>query len=462
MSATAVPSGRYLAIAFCVSVLVALPHSSRADDLDDGLAAYNRADFAVSLRLLMPLAVGGNAVAQAEIGRIYLTGQGVTQDYLEATKWFRLSAAQRNPQAQEYLGDIYYGGLGVPRDYSAAAKWYELSAQQGDGTSQAELGEQYLSGTGVTNDYPKALVWLQKSADQGNQYGEAGLGDLYVAGHGVEKNLSEAFKWYMLSANQGNTNSQGSIGAMYYFGFGTVQSYPDAFRWYKLAADSGEHGSQNMIGNMYYSGQSVDKNLASAYYWFKKSADQGDSEAQASLGAMYLMGEYVNKDIDEAVTWLALASKQGNKDADKLLAIVRSSNQNSGLSGNGISEVQLESDGGTLVVPVSINNTITLKFTIDSGSADVSVPADVVLTLVRSGTIQTDDFLGQKTYVLADGSTVPSQTFRIRSLKIGDREIDNVTASIADIKGTLLLGQSFLSRFTSWSIDNQRQVLILK
>jgi clan AA aspartic protease (TIGR02281 family) len=123
--------------------------------------------------------------------------------------------------------------------------------------------------------------------------------------------------------------------------------------------------------------------------------------------------------------------------------------------------IALQEQGGTFLVPVSINGAITLKFVIDSGASDVSIPADVVLTLMRTGTIDESDFLGSRTYVLADGSRVPSQTFRIRVLKVGNLEIENVTASIADAKGTLLLGQSFLSRFRSWSIDNQRQVLVL-
>jgi TonB family protein len=63
---------------------------------------------------------------------------------------------------------------------------------------------------------------------------------------------------------------------------------------------------------------------------------------------------------------------------------------------------------------------------------------------------------------LADGSTVPSQRFVIRSLKVGDKTLDNVVGSIAPVTGALLLGQSFLSRFSSWSIDNQRQALVLR
>jgi len=124
--------------------------------------------------------------------------------------------------------------------------------------------------------------------------------------------------------------------------------------------------------------------------------------------------------------------------------------------------VPLVPRGGVLAVPVSINNAITLDFILDSGAADVVIPADVAMTLVRTGTVTDSDFLGQQTYVLADGTSVPSQTFRIRSLKVGNRILENVTASISDPRGDLLLGQSFLSNFQSWSIDNSRRVLTLQ
>ena len=80
---------------------------------------------------------------------------------------------------------------------------------------------------------------------------------------------------------------------------------------------------------------------------------------------------------------------------------------------------------------------------------------------MRAGTISSTDFIGEQTYKLADGSTVPSVTFLIRSLKVGNREIQNVTASVTAVEGSLLLGQTFLSRFKSWSIDNQREMLVL-
>jgi clan AA aspartic protease (TIGR02281 family) len=127
-----------------------------------------------------------------------------------------------------------------------------------------------------------------------------------------------------------------------------------------------------------------------------------------------------------------------------------------------IVEASLKKEGGTFVVPVQINGAITLDFTLDSGAADVSVPADVFSTLARTGTIRDTDIIGEQTYALADGSKSQSVTFTIRSLKVGGRVVENVTGSVAPAQGSLLLGQSFLERFKTWSIDNVKHVLILE
>lgn len=130
-------------------------------------------------------------------------------------------------------------------------------------------------------------------------------------------------------------------------------------------------------------------------------------------------------------------------------------------AGNSPTEVPLEDDSGTFLIPVTINDTIALKFTIDSGASDVTIPSDVASTLVRAGTISAGDYIGSGAAVLADGSEVPSPEFRIRSLRVGNLVLHDVTASITGTNGSLLLGQSFLARLQNWSIDNNRHVLIL-
>jgi hypothetical protein len=124
--------------------------------------------------------------------------------------------------------------------------------------------------------------------------------------------------------------------------------------------------------------------------------------------------------------------------------------------------IKMEESGGVYVVPVRFNNSLTLDAIVDSGATDVSIPADVILVLMRTKTVTQADFLGQQTYVLADGSMVPSQQLLIRSIKVGSITVENVVASIASVNGSILLGQSFLRKFRSWSIDNDQHVLVLK
>ncbi len=124
-------------------------------------------------------------------------------------------------------------------------------------------------------------------------------------------------------------------------------------------------------------------------------------------------------------------------------------------------KISLVEANGVYRVPVLINGVLPLQFVLDSGAADVSLPADVFLTLRRTGTISDDDYIGRGNYRLADGSTVQSDKFFIRELKVGDRILKHIAASIDNVQSPLLLGQSFLMRFASVEIDNARHVLAL-
>jgi len=124
-------------------------------------------------------------------------------------------------------------------------------------------------------------------------------------------------------------------------------------------------------------------------------------------------------------------------------------------------EVALKPDGGTYAVPVLINGVISLDFTIDSGASDVTLPADVARTLIRSGTLTQADLIGAKTFVMANGEEVPSAEFRLHTLQVGNLVLHDVVASVSDADGSLLLGQTFLSRLKNWSFDNSRHSLVL-
>ncbi len=88
-----------------------------------------------------PLARQGDSAAQFRLGVMYYNGQGVTQDYEQAFKWFSLTADQGYSYAQHYLGWMHHRGEGVKKDYKQAVKWYTLAADQGDALSRGYLKE---------------------------------------------------------------------------------------------------------------------------------------------------------------------------------------------------------------------------------------------------------------------------------------------------------------------------------
>ena len=123
--------------------------------------------------------------------------------------------------------------------------------------------------------------------------------------------------------------------------------------------------------------------------------------------------------------------------------------------------VAVEPQYGAFVVPVVLNDVITAKFIVDSGAADVSITEDMVSALMKSGTMTGTDLLGSKTYMLADGTMLQGKIYRMASVRIGGMVMEDVTVRIAAANSSLLLGQSFLRRLKSWSLDNARQVMII-
>ena len=120
---------RSIRLVVCTTVIVlAATVSSYADTLARGRTAFTSGDFTRAARVLLPQAERGNARAQAMVGFMYATGQGLPQSYYAASYWYRLSAEQGDTTGQYLLGLAYDKGQGVPLDEVAAYKWLNLAA----------------------------------------------------------------------------------------------------------------------------------------------------------------------------------------------------------------------------------------------------------------------------------------------------------------------------------------------
>lgn len=152
-----------------------------------------------------------NASALVLLGREYLTGERVPQDFQEARKHFRVAADMGNAAAQFFLGNMHDKGYGVPQDYKEALKWYRLAADQGHAVAQFSVGVFYRDGLGVPQDYFEGAKWTRLAAEQGYDEAQFNLGVMYYHGLGVTQDIKEAAMWWRKAADQGNANAKHNL-----------------------------------------------------------------------------------------------------------------------------------------------------------------------------------------------------------------------------------------------------------
>ena len=100
------------------------------------LETEDRAD--EGAKLMEQAAMGGDARAQARLGKMYMTGNNVELDYVAAHKWFNIAATLGRTDAVELRETV--GALMTPEDIaeaqSAARHWFEHEQPQPPATKQ--------------------------------------------------------------------------------------------------------------------------------------------------------------------------------------------------------------------------------------------------------------------------------------------------------------------------------------
>jgi TPR repeat protein len=166
-----------------------------------------------TLRTLLVAAVGAvalsaSAAAQEPVDVDQVFSQGLAAfergDFATALGSFRLRAEQGDADAQYFLGHMFAAGKGVPENDAEAVRWYGLAAEQGDALAQFMLGSMYANGEGVPENDVKAVKWYRLAAEQGLRMAQTMLGYEYVVGERVRQNYVEAYKWLALAAAKGD------------------------------------------------------------------------------------------------------------------------------------------------------------------------------------------------------------------------------------------------------------------
>jgi clan AA aspartic protease (TIGR02281 family) len=310
-------------------------------------------------------------------------------------------------------------------------------------------------------DHAAEIARLKPLADTGDSAIQYRVAILYAE----SQNLSEAARYYRLAAEQDHAEAQSRLATLNCNGLGVPKNPDECIRLYRLAADHGVTNAQVNLAARYLTGDGTPTNHGEAARLAKLAADKGDGTGQLLLAICYETGVGTGRDRGEAVRLYRLSAGQGNASAEK--ALVRLGEKAAPAAAPATASastltVSLRRQSGVLMVPAVLNGIVSANFVVDSGASDVVVPESLLQALRKAGKFSDADFTGTQMVKIADGSVVKARTFVLRSFSVSNRVLDNVKASVAPNNAMPLLGQSFLQRFSSWSIDNERQVLLLR
>ena len=119
-------------------------------------------------------------------------------------------------------------------------------------------------------------------------------------------------------------------------------------------------------------------------------------------------------------------------------------------------------EGGGIEAPCIINNFLT-NFIFNKETEGFNISLAAAVDLLSKGYISKTDFLGDVEEALGGGTIANNAVFVIKTLRIGENNINDVEATVnytqeVDVK----IGDQILSKFGSYTIDEEKSQIILR
>ena len=239
-------------------------------------------------------------------------------NFKEAAGLYEKAVRRGHAMAQASLGFLYETGQGVPRDLTKGMEYYHLAAKQGHSVAQFNLGRIYQ--TGLTHgiqvikpDARQAEHFLKRAASQGIVAAHHQLGVFYYsAGHQMQQQLDRATRAQIADWH---TNKV-AIAAWDKNGDNRItkdenQQFQVAQVSFVNAAKQNHGPAQHALGVMYLQGMGVPPNPTAAAGWLEKAARNQIPEALYNLAQLYEHGNGVRPNLTRAFTLYDQAANLG-------------------------------------------------------------------------------------------------------------------------------------------------------
>jgi TPR repeat protein len=144
-----------------------------ASDLEDGVRAHERKDYAKAASAFEKAAAKGSGEAQRRLGFMYYHGEGVAQDNKRAVALFEGAVQAGDVESASNLARMYEFGMGVELDEIRATTWYRKAAEMGEPAAQFSTSVMYYKGQGVARDRVEAAMWWTLAMGHGGAFAES-------------------------------------------------------------------------------------------------------------------------------------------------------------------------------------------------------------------------------------------------------------------------------------------------
>ena len=203
---------------------------------------------ATAVTLLTEAAEQGSATAMAQLGTMYLDGQGVTQDAEEGLRLLRAAAERGSAYGQSMLGRIYLVGNVVPADSAQARMWLEAAANQEDPLAMFILAGMYGAGVDVEADDDLGFKLLSRSAALGGNLAKVRLGIMLFTS--PDRQDPERAVFLLEQVADEDPEAARTLGYQYLTGRLIEMDSAKAVRFISKAADAGDEQAQLMLADL--------------------------------------------------------------------------------------------------------------------------------------------------------------------------------------------------------------------
>lgn len=281
----------------------------------------------------------GYCLATYNIAWAFFFGDGISQDYLKAHKYFLDSSSTcEDEESMNYIGWMYEEGYGVEQNFEKAAEWYQRSMDHNGYYGKINLAFLLMNGFGIeknvdlakqyydeilkgdyeywakedllitAKEYVDTLEFTEGSKEKNIEYVESYVCKEINRDAQKGRNISLSFQKCLNEADNGNSTAQYHLGTFYENGIGTVRNYNIAAEWYYKSSVNNEI-STFQLAKLIQSGRTDKFTMDTAiklFYTLKDNPlnEKNDSnyvvESTFELGSIYLHGIGIKRDLDKA------------------------------------------------------------------------------------------------------------------------------------------------------------------